>query len=73
MKNNIEGKLDATMNNTADIRLMLQDTISIKVTSCPCKGSRKGPRIPPRSVDNCIKTIHINICEDTVVSKNGVK
>ena len=68
-KNNIEGKLDATMNNTADIRLMLQDTISVKVTSCPCKGKR----IPPRPVDNCIKTIRINTCEDTVVSKNGVK
>ena len=67
-KNNIEGKLDATMNNTADIRLMLQDTISIKVTSCPCKGKR----IPPRPVDNCIKTIRINTCQDTVVSKNGV-
>lgn len=68
-KNNIEGKLDATMNNTADIRLMLQDTISVKVTSCPCKGKR----ISPRPVDNCIKTIRINTCEDTVVSKNGVK
>ena len=69
LRNSIEGKLDAVMNNTADIRLMLQDTISIKVASCPCKGAR----IPPRPLDNCIKTIRINTCEDTVVSKNGVK
>lgn len=69
MKNNIEGKLDATMNNTADIRMTLQDTISIKVTSCPCRGHRP----PSRPVDKCIKTIRINTCEDTIVSKNGVK
>ena len=69
LKNNIEEKLDATVNNTADIRLMLQDTISIKVTSSPCKKTH----VPPQPVDNCIKTIRINTCEDTVVSKNGVK
>lgn len=69
LKNNIEGKLDATMNNTADIRMMLQDTISIKVTSCPCRGKRP----PSRHVDNCIKTIRLNTCEDTVVSKKGMK
>lgn len=68
LKNNIDGKLDATMNNTADIRMMLLDTVSIKVTSCPCRGNR----LPSRPVDNCIKTIRINTCEDTVVSKNGV-
>lgn len=69
LKSNIEGKLDATMNNTADIRMMLQDTISIKVTSCPCRGKRP----PLRPVDNCIKTIRLNTCEDTVVSKKGMK
>ena len=69
LKNNIEGKLDATMNNTADIRMMLQDTISIKVTSCPCRGKRP----PLRPVDNCIKTIRLNTCEDTIVSKKGMK
>lgn len=69
MKNNIEGKLEATMNNTADIRLKLQDTISIKVYSCPCGKIR----IPSQPVDNCIKTIRINTCNDTIVSKNRVK
>ena len=69
LKNNIDGKLDATMNNTANIRMMLQDTVSIKVTSCPCKGKQP----PLRPVDNCIKTIRINTCEDTVVSKSEVK
>lgn len=69
MENNIDGKLNATMNNTADIRMMLQDTVCIKVTSCPCRGKRP----PLRPVDKCIKTIRINTCKDTVVSKSDVK
>lgn len=66
MKNDIEGKLEATMNNTADIRMLLQDTISVKFTSCSCKVIR----IPVRPVEKCLKTVRINICEDTIVSKN---
>lgn len=65
MRNNIEGKLDATMNNTADISLMIKDTIIVKVASCPCKPRR----VPVLPVDSCQKKIRINTCEDTVVSK----
>ena len=69
MKNNIENKIDATMNNTADICVMMQDTLNIKVSSCPCRKAR----IPSRPQDKCIKTIRINTCEDTVVSRNGME
>lgn len=68
-KNNIEGKLDATMNNTADIRMELQDTVTVNVAKCPCK--KRLVRIMP--TDSCKRTIRINICEDTVVSKQGFK
>jgi len=69
MKNNIEGKLNATMENTADIRMQIRDTISVNVTSCPCKKRH----ITIRPVDNCLKTVRINICEDTVVAKKNLR
>ncbi len=69
IKNNIEGKLDATMNNTADIRMELQDTLTVNVAKCPCK--KRSVKIMP--TDSCKRTIRINICEDTVVSKRGFK
>lgn len=69
IKNNIEGKLDATMNNTAEIRTELKDTVTVNVAKCPCK--KRPVRITP--VDSCKKTIRINICEDTVVPKKGFK
>ncbi len=69
IKNNIEGKLEATMNNTADIRMELQDTLTVNVAKCPCKKYPK--RIMP--TDSCKRTVRINICEDTVVSKQSFK
>lgn len=69
IKNNIEGKLEATMNNTADIRMELQDTLTVNVAKCPCKKHPK--RI--MQTDSCKRTIRINICEDTVVSKQSIK
>ena len=69
VKDNIEGKLEATMNNTADIRMELQDTLTVNVAKCPCKKYPK--RIMP--TDSCKRTVRINICEDTVVSKQSFK
>lgn len=69
MKNNIENKLDVTMNNTTNIRMMLNDTIAVHITGCPC--IRK--RVPTHSVDSCHKRILINTCQDTVVSKKYLK
>lgn len=69
IKNNIEGKLEATMNKTADIRMELQDTLTVNVAKCPCKKYPK--RIMP--TDSCKRTVRINICEDTVISKQSFK
>lgn len=74
MLNNIEGKLDTTMNNTAKIHAKLCDTINVRI-----KGDNKiilSPRTQTTTrqthttkINPCIKKVNIDTCKDTVVSK----
>lgn len=79
MHNSIEGKLDATMNNTADINAILCDTISVNVNNCNCKTKpktkskepKKKPTYQSPSKKNpCVKWQKVNTCEDTIVKKS---
>lgn len=81
MHNSIEGKLDATMNNTAEIKAKLCDTISVNVTNCNCKEKpkpkgtepKKQPTAKtPRKKDPCVKWQKVNTCEDTIVKKSSL-
>lgn len=81
MHNSIEGKLDATMNNTAEIKAKLCDTITVKVANCNCKekpqtkGSepKKQPTVKtPGKKNPCLKWQKVNTCEDTIVKKNSL-
>lgn len=73
MQNNIEPKLEGTMNNTADLKVRLADTIVVN-----CISDNKTTR-PTRRVnaDGCVKYIKVNTCQDTIVNKDilssGVK
>lgn len=81
MHNSIEGKLDATMNITAEIKAKLCDTISVNVTNCNCKEKpkpkdtepKKQPTVKtPRKKDPCVKWQKVNTCEDTIVKKSSL-
>lgn len=69
MKNNIENKLDAIQENTANIKTNIVsnsgDTVIVKCCHC------RYPHNP--STSPCIKRIKVNTCRDTVVSKESVK
>lgn len=72
MQNNLDGKLDATMNNTAEIKAKLCDSIVIK-NPCDCK-KPSTPKVKSKvkPMDNCLKYIRIDTCQDTVISKQQV-
>lgn len=65
MQNNLDSKLNATINNTAEIKAKLCDSIAIK-NPCNCK---KSPIYKVKPKDNCVKYIRINTCQDTIISK----
>lgn len=69
MQNNLNNKLDATINNTTEIKAKLCDSIVIK-NPCNCK---KTPIYKPKKKDSCIKYIQINTCQDTIISKQNLK
>lgn len=72
MQNNLDGKLDATMNNTAEIKAKLCDSIVIK-NPCDCK-KPSTPKVKSKvkPMDNCLKYIRIDTCQDTIISKQQV-
>ena len=81
MHNSIEGKLDATMNNTADIKAKLCDTISVNVNNCKCKEKPKPKGKEPKKEPTakspgkknpCVKWQKVNTCEDTIVKKSSL-
>ena len=78
MLNNIEGKLDATMNNTAEIHAKLCDTINVRIkgenniiVNPGIKNSQTRQKVQPKS-DPCVKKVKINTCKDTIVSKSSL-
>lgn len=69
MQNNLDSKLDATINNTTEIKAKLCDSTTIK-NPCNCK---KTPVPKAKPKDNCVKYIRINTCTDTIVSKQQIE
>lgn len=69
MQNNLNNKLDATINNTTEIKAKLCDSIVIK-NPCNC---RKQPIYKPKKKDPCVKYIQVNTCKDTIISKQQIK
>jgi len=67
MQNNLDAKLEATMNNTAETNAKLADSIVIQ-NPCQCKPSAK-PKAKIKS-DDCVKLVRVNTCQDTIVDKN---
>lgn len=68
MQNNLNSKLDGVINNTAEIKVKLCDSIAIK-NPCNCK---KPPVYKVKPKDNCIKNIRVNTCQDTIISKQQI-
>lgn len=76
MLNKIEGKLEATMNNTAEIHAKLCDTINVRIKGGDRTVIRQGrnPSVIKKDnpkQDNCIKQVKIDTCNDTIVSKKS--
>lgn len=65
MQNNLEPKLEGTMNNTAEIKLKLADTIVVRCISKD-KVRKYNKQVKP---DECVKYLKVNVCQDTIVSK----
>ena len=79
MFNKLDAKLDATMNNTANIHAKLCDTINVRFTKDIKPNPDPAPtkRIPTVNTtpqqDLCTRKVFIDTCNDTIVPKSLVK
>lgn len=89
MKNSIEPKLETTMNNTAEIKAKLSDTLNVRIQNCKNVVNNNTTnnhttnnnlnRYPHpiktnrKQEQDCVKNVKINTCIDTIVPKNKVK
>lgn len=69
MQNDLEEKLNATMNNTAEINAKLSDSIVMR-NACKCKTINcKSSKVKK---DDCVNYVKVNTCRDIIINKDSV-
>lgn len=68
MQNNLDGKLEGIMKNTAEIKILLDSMLVCKPCNCT-KPAKPKPRVKSKPQDPCYKYMRVNTCIDTVVPK----
>lgn len=68
MQNDLDLKLNTTMNNTVEINAKLRDSVIVK-NPCKCTPKNKYSKVKK---DECVNYMRVNTCQDTVINKRDV-